>query len=96
MKHILFYLALTVTLLLSPAAQAKYAGSTIAQVIVSPAGRDSAMGAISDTTVTSQGDDYSKYARKEESGFPWKWFIALDLAVLMIILFALSRRKKKK
>lgn len=96
MKHILFFLSLTLSLLSSPAAQANRAGATIAQVIISPAGRDSSIGAISDTTAAQKGDDYIKYARKEENGFPWKWFIALDLMVLVLILFILSRRNKKK
>lgn len=68
----------------------------IAQVIVS-SGADSARSAVSDSVANlTEGNDYSKYKRDEKSSSTWRWMIALDLVILMLIIFAISRTKRKK
>lgn len=68
----------------------------IAQVIVST-GADSARSAVSDTAAAlPKGDDYSIYKRDDKSSRTWRWMIALDLVILMLIIFAISRTRRKK
>jgi hypothetical protein len=83
-------------LLAAPALQASHAHTVIAQVIVST-GQDSARSSVSDSTASApKGDDYSTYARDEKSSNTWRWIVALDLVILMLILFAISRSRRKK
>jgi hypothetical protein len=95
MKRLLLFILLCFALV--PAANANTSPTpVIAQVIIST-GNDSLKSSISDSTKAPlEGDDYSQYRRDESSGGTWRWMIALDLVILMLILFAIMRRKKKK
>lgn len=93
-----FLLCLSFILLIAaPAAKAAAFYSPVtAQVIIST-GQDSARSAVTDSTAaTPTGNDYSRYARDEKSGRMWRWMIAIDLVILLLILFAIVRSRRKK